>query len=447
MVNFTVAEALANLKNPFRPEYVKKDIADNSLSKEGVTVPGNLANKFTEETWKEFCNKYKLKLFNVQHDSILGDTGIYVNYDTCAVVRFKTNKMQISGFYWTDSAGEYHSTYLGEENLSEFFDNYFHAVFPDKVNNCFVKLVEDNPLRFSFFPPRDKGSTIWELVYQNISDKRNDKNSDFIDKVCSVIKTETDADTKESASADAVEGEKVFRINVGSDGSYADRCLEVVSVGNTYVELLYKEGHSAHSIYTYRGEFWNNFERSEKLKPELTIFILKLFSNILNEDIINSILKQEEYKGKISFTGYAADSGFLRLYSERFRVDCNLGLLDPGDFHVFVKLNDSRKSFGQNVENKVWAEGFYTDILLALALGNCEASIFAEGIINLSKFCDALKKALSEQYLFFDSIASIFSDVDRNVRKILKFLGSTGEKPSLEAEEKQGNSVQELNAF
>lgn len=126
-------------------------------------------------------------------------------------------------------------------------------------------------------------------------------------------------------------------------------------------------------------------------------------------------------------------------------MDCSRALLGPDDFHVFVKLNDSRKNFGQVIENKLWAEGFYTDILLALALGNWEA--FAEGIINLSKFCVALKKALSEQYLFFDSIASIFSDMDRNVRKILNFLESTEEKPSFEAEEKQGNSVQELNAF
>lgn len=311
MVNFTVEEALANLKNPFRPEYVKKAIADNSLSKEGVTVPGNLANKFTEKTWKEFCNKYGLKLFNVQHDSMLGDTKIYANYDTCAVVRFKTNRMQISGFYWTDSTGEYHYICLEEEDLSEFFDNYFHAVFPKEANNCFIVLADCSSERIRFFPPRDKGSAIWELVYQNISGMGNDENSDFIDKVCSVIKTEIDADTKESASVEAVEGEKVFRINVGSDGSYADRCLEVVSVGNTYVKLLYRDTLGTHSIYTYRGEFWNNFERTEKLKPELTIFILKLFSNILDESIINTILKQEEYKGEISFTRYTAAGGFL----------------------------------------------------------------------------------------------------------------------------------------
>ncbi len=445
MVNFTVEEALANLKNPFWPAYVKKDTADNSLSKEGVTVPGNLVNKFTEETWKEFCNKYGLKLFNVQHDSMSGDTRIYANYDTCAVVMFKTDRMQISGFYWADSAGEYHSTNLVDEDLSGFFDNYFHAVFPKKANNCFIVLADCSPQRYYFFPSRDKGSTIWELVYKNISSIENDENSDFIDKVCSVIKTEVDEDIRESVSVEIKKGEKVFRINIGSDGSYADSCLEVVSVGNTYVELLYKETLGVHSIYTYRGEFWNNFERTEKLKPELTIFILKLFSNILDEGIINSILKQEEYKGEISFTGYAAGSGFLQLYSERFKVDCNLGLLDPDDFHVFVKLNDSRKNFEQDVKNKVWAEGFYTDILLALALGNCEA--FAEGIINLSKFCEALKKALIGQYLFFDSVASIFSDVEKNVMKVLKFLESTTENPSLEVEEKQSNSVQKLNAF
>ncbi len=40
MINFTVEEALANLKDPLHPMYIKKDVEENSDSEAGTGFSG-----------------------------------------------------------------------------------------------------------------------------------------------------------------------------------------------------------------------------------------------------------------------------------------------------------------------------------------------------------------------------------------------------------------------
>lgn len=432
MVSFAIEEALANLTNPFDPKYTKKDVTEDTAQQGGDYESQNLANNFTEETWKEFCSKYKFNYFNSLNGP-LGSTDIYVNYDTCLVIKFNSKEKRISGFFWIDSRGEYHSDSLISGNLSTFYDNYFRAVFPKEVNNSFIYLINYDFSEYRFFPSRHDDSIVWEIVYKELNNLKNDENSDFVDKVCSIIKLKVDEDTKESANVKVEEGEKVFRYNIRGDSSYCDGALTVVSVESTYVGLYFSDGIIKGTIYTRRGEFWKNFKKIEELESELLSFMLKTFKNVLNSQIINSIIEQKEYQGEVSFTRYRSSSGFLRFYSKRLMIMCANPHIFIEEFSVSIKLiKDSSED--REVEN--WTEGFYTDILLALALGHYE--IFEDNIRNLFDFCKQLRIALGEKYLLFDSVESILSDVQNNIITVQKFLESNKEtqQPSIPEKEK-----------
>lgn len=421
MVSFTVEEALANLKDPLRPQFIKKDMEEEQNSTEGTNSFGggldassNLANSFTDESWEEFCDRYKLRYFGTGGDRMFPhDT--YVNYETCAVVEFDSKGMKILSAYWEDSKGELQYESFYEDTLEKFHEGLMHAVFPKKATELFTELVQLDHFE-NFFPARDGSSTLWELLQSKIECQQDDDNKEFVDRVCQLISVQIDEDAEKSSSVNVDLGEFVFRQNVKGDGSYHDDVLEVIELGRTYVKLLVHDTLESHYIYAYRGDFWHNFGVIASLESEVVAFLLDLFDNVLNGYIVEAIVQSRRYEEQPHFKRYSCNDGSTNIYTTHFELSCSSVL----GFNVYFRLRDLREGFNRGEKEQVCAEGFYTDALLPYALDSQNSE--PDGINRLSFFCAKLREELVKLHLMTDEIIDIFNEVEGNIDRVEEAL-------------------------
>ena len=417
MINFTVEEALANLKDPLHPMYIKKDVEENSDSEAGSGFSGggidsstNLANGFTKESWKEFCDKYELRYFTSYED--VGDLyDVYVNFETCVIIVFDSEEMEIDDVYWNDSNGELQYESLCGGTLEPIYEAMMHAMFPKQASKLFTYLVH---LDYSekFFPARQEDSTIWELLEEKIRYLETEENAEFIDKVSRLILVKVDDDAKASSSVDVDRGEFVFRQNVHGDGSYSEDLLEVEEVKKTYVELLvHDQGLGNHSIYTYRSDFWDNFGRIADLESEVIVFLLELFDNVLNEEIIEAVVQQKKFEGEPAFTRYAASDEHAEICTPHFELCCFA--MFSRDLTIRFIFRDLREGFVKDEKEQTFAEGFYTDVFLPVALDTQNSEL--AGLNLLSFFCAKLREELLKLHLFTEKVSEVFANVEQNI--------------------------------
>lgn len=335
----------------------------------------------------------------------------YVNYETCAVVEFDSKEMKISSVYWEDSKGELHYESLYKETLEKLHEGLMHAVFPKKAAKLFTELVQIDHFE-NFFPARDGSSVCWELLQPKIECRQDDDNKEFVDRVCQLISVKIDEDAEKSSSVNIDLGEFVFRQNVEGDGSYHEDVLEVIELGRTYVKLLVHDTLEDHSIYTYRGDFWHNFGVIASLESEVVAFLLDLFDNVLNGDIVEAIVQNRRYEEQPSFTRYSCEGDSACIYTTHFELSCSSVL----GFNVYFRLRDLREGFIKTEKEQVCAEGFYTDALLPYALDSQNSE--PDGINRLSFFCTKLREELVKLHLMTDEIISVFNEVEENIARV-----------------------------
>jgi len=416
MAVFTVKEALLNVKDPMHPKVVKKDLQGSPIQ-QAAQENENLANEFTGDSWKEFCKKMGLRYFGIRQSFGLSSEDVYVNYDTCAIVMYDGEKRKISSCDYVDSGGKYCDCYVKDSDLSKVYDALLHAVFPKEISPLFKELMPKEAGHF--FPSRGNNDNIvWEEVSKGLEGLRTFDNSDFLDRVLTIINEKVAKDAAECSNVDVEVGQTVFRVNVQGDRSYSDTILEVISVGETLIEIS-KVSYTLHpndvKHITYRADFWKNFAKAEELEPELCSFLLTVFDNVLNGDIIQAITDQKEYSGQFSFVQYenynSIDPACI-LQDSRFRINYSYFMGKP-TCH-FALCNAKHKS------DSSFAEGFYTDIFLAFVSG--DYSNWVNGMRELLQFILSLEDELSDLCLCTGEVSNIFDEVKENYFRVFDFL-------------------------
>lgn len=411
MVTFTMEEILANVNATSNPLYVKKDAADGVVQ-EGADNSDNIANEFTKETWEEFCSKYGLHLFMANGDEFSND--IYVNYDNCLIVKFKPKSMSILSVHWSDAAGDLHCELFNTKSLVCLYTAYSSACFPTSVNSNFTTLLNNFETAFHLLFTSDDNSINWEAVRLYLEHLKDGENSVFIDKVCSVIETKLAKDIEESAGVDVRKGEKVFRINVSRDSAYSGWLLTVDFVGDTYVGLKYNKRSNPVTFNTYRGNFWENFARYKEIEQELFMLISSLFKNVIDDSIFNAVLRQEAYKGNVTFIRYEFEDGLSLFCSEHFKI-C-VSELD----RVSVMLKEPDSDFVEHGNIPEVAEGFCTDVFLAIALKGYAG--YEETVNGLFDFCKGLRDSLEKEDFITEPVSNLLFAVMGRVMEVQEFL-------------------------
>lgn len=376
----------------------------------GLDSSTNLANSFTEELWEEFCDKYGLSFFTSYKD-VGSSYDVYVNFDTCVIVEFNSEEMEASAVYWNDSNGELQCKSLYSSTIEPIYEAMMHAMFPKQASKLFTYLFH---LDYSekFFPARQEDSVIWELLEEKIRYLETEETAEFIDKVSQLILVKVDDDAKTSLSVDVDQGEFVFRQNVQGDGSYHDNLLEVTEIGKTYVELLVHDRVlGGHSIYTYRSDFWDNFGRIADLESEVIVFLLELFDNVLNEEIIEAVVQQKKFEGEPAFTRYAASDEHAEICTPHFELCCFA--MFSRDLTIRFRFRDLREGFVKDEKEQTFAEGFYTDVFLPVALDTQNSEL--AGLNSLSFFCAKLRDELLKLHLFTEKVSEVFANVEQNI--------------------------------
>lgn len=360
--------------------------------------------------WEEFCDKYGLSFFTSYKD-VGSSYDVYVNFDTCVIVEFNSEEMEASAVYWNDSNGELQCKSLYSSTIEPIYEAMMHAMFPKQASKLFTYLFH---LDYSekFFPARQEDSVIWELLEEKIRYLETEETAEFIDKVSQLILVKVDDDAKTSLSVDVDQGEFVFRQNVQGDGSYHDNLLEVTEIGKTYVELLVHDRVlGGHSIYTYRSDFWDNFGRIADLESEVIVFLLELFDNVLNEEIIEAVVQQKKFEGEPAFTRYAASDEHAEICTPHFELCCFA--MFSRDLTIRFRFRDLREGFVKDEKEQTFAEGFYTDVFLPVALDTQNSEL--AGLNSLSFFCAKLRDELLKLHLFTEKVSEVFANVEQNI--------------------------------
>ena len=442
MISFTIEEALANLENPFKPKFLKKEVnVPQKVEREGQEGldATNMANSFTKESWQEFCEKFNLHYFASQSDSITDvEYQLFVNYDNCVVIKFCSSKMYISTLCWTDFECTAHCDLLFMQDLSSFYANFYHATFPKSADTTILNLCmlssEQRPV---FFPCSSQvnENANWEEVRENILQLSTKENSMFVQRVCKLIDGELAKLSEMSKIVTVSVGDLVFRKNIVGDGSYGDKVLKIIDVFDTYVKYYTGIGERNQAMAAkynekcaFKGDFWDNFERLDVIISDLLSLILDIFGNVLNANIVESILIGKKWEGEVAFTRYESSSEFVKFKSNHFEISFFKGLRSPNEIRTSVGISKHIvEDCSEYREDSVYAEGFYTDALLVYALGYSEDCYkqfdFLKGLIT------QLQDGLRERELLSSAIEQVLADALSNVNKVIEYAITRDTEP------------------